>query len=131
MAVTLAASKFAEWLERQMQRRGFGENRSKLAKYVGIRPSAVSAWFTRGAVPSPATCAKLAEVLKLPLDDVLRAAGHESIAGAPEGEQDDYPDWATLIPALTPGDAEYVGRLVESLARNPVHPPEGPGPEEQ
>lgn len=39
---------FAEWVSRQMASRGFGDNKSKLATYMGVAPASVSAWFNRG-----------------------------------------------------------------------------------
>lgn len=51
-------------------------NQSQVAEYVGLRPSGVNAWFSRGSIPKPETCRKLADYFKLPIDDVLRAAGH-------------------------------------------------------
>ena len=125
MTVLVAETEFAEWLHQRMRASGFGENQSKLAAYLGTKASTVNAWFTRGAKPSPRMAQKLAEVLRVSVDDVLIHAGHKEAAGAEEPDQ--LPDWASLIGVLTPGDLAYVERMVRSLAESPVHPPEEPG----
>lgn len=124
MTVGTALTPFAEWLAEQLARRG--SSRSKLAAGINSKPQTVSAWFNEGRIPSPDFCRRVAEYLHVPVEDVLRIAGHLPMAMAEEKAPYDLPDWAELIPSLTPGDAEYVGRLVESLAREPVHPPEEP-----
>lgn len=65
---------FAEWLSSQMEARRL--NQSQLATYLGIRSSAVNRWFHHASIPNTATCQALARVFRLPLEDVLRAAGH-------------------------------------------------------
>ena len=128
MVTSVASTSFAEWLALQMRTHGFDENQSKLATYLGVRSSTVSAWFNRGSTPSYATCIKLAGVLKLDESEVLSQAGYP-VHMAEHRAPYDAPAWASLIPALTRGDAEYVGRLVESLAQNPIHRDEEPAQE--
>lgn len=65
---------FAEWMTKQMERRRL--NQSQVATYIGLRPSGVNAWFTRDTIPTPATCAKLAELFHVTIDEVLAVAGH-------------------------------------------------------
>ncbi len=65
---------FAEWMTKQMERRRM--NQSQVATYIGLRPSGVNAWFTRDTIPTPATCAKLAELFHVTIDEVLAVAGH-------------------------------------------------------
>lgn len=125
MTVLVADVEFAEWLHQRMRVAGFGDNQSKLAAYLGTKASTVNAWFTRGAKPSPRMARKLAEVLRVSVDDVLVHAGHKDAEG--DAEPDALPEWATLIGVLTPGDLAYVERMVRSLAETPVHPPEESG----
>ncbi|MBK6664479.1 MAG: helix-turn-helix transcriptional regulator [Thermoflexaceae bacterium] len=65
---------FARWLERELASRRV--NRSQLAAYMGRRAQTVSAWFNDGRLPSTEVCADLARVLHVPLEEVLRQAGH-------------------------------------------------------
>ena len=71
---------FARWLERELAARRI--NRSQLAAYMGRRAQTVSAWFNDGRLPSTEVCADLARVLHVPLEEVLRQAGH--LPPAPE-----------------------------------------------
>ena len=61
-----------------------GLTQPKLAAYIGATSSAVNRWF-HGSIPNTATCAELARVFHLPLEDVLRAAGHLPPGDAPLG----------------------------------------------
>lgn len=65
---------FAEWLEMRMRARGI--SKSQLAAFIGSRPSTVGAWFTHDAIPGTEMCQKLAGYFGVPLEDVMRAAGH-------------------------------------------------------
>lgn len=67
---------FSDWLKTQMQIRGFSS--AELSRRTKISPSTVSKWLKGIGFPDTSSCAKLADALKLPLDDVYRAAGHPS-----------------------------------------------------
>jgi len=73
---------FAEWLSREMADRKV--NQSQLAAYLGIHPSAVNRWVSKGVIPNPATCARIAEVLHIDPAIVMRHAGHLRAADAME-----------------------------------------------
>lgn len=74
MLAVLAMTPFAEWLETRMRARGI--TKSQLAAFIGSRPSTIGAWFTHDAIPSTDLCQKLAGYFGVPLEDVMRAAGH-------------------------------------------------------
>jgi DNA-binding XRE family transcriptional regulator len=128
---------FADWLRRQMDLAGFGGNQSKLAAYLGTRPSTVNAWFTRGAVPSVVLCHRLAKVLRVPVDDVLRAAGHP--VSEPAETSSSLPSWLPsmlpLLEQLTDSEAMVLAetargllRLREERARYEAQQPPAPQP---
>ena len=123
---TLALTPFAAWLEEELKRRNL--NRAQLAAYIGKRPQTVYGWFNDGRIPETAQCLLIAKVLRLPADDVLRIAGHLPALAEDRAEYDS-PSWVELLPMLSSRDAEYVGRLVESMAQHPVQPDESPPPE--
>lgn len=72
----MAQTAFAEWLDRKMRRAGYGENKSQLARDIGVGTSTVSAWFWRNTLPSTDTCGRLAHLFRVPVEDILRLAGH-------------------------------------------------------
>ncbi|WP_367187682.1 helix-turn-helix domain-containing protein [Tepidiforma sp.] len=65
---------FAAWLQGACSE--VGMTQSQLATYVGVSPSTVNRWWHGLVVPDPDSCARIAQVLHVPLTDVLRAAGH-------------------------------------------------------
>lgn len=74
MLAVLAMTPFAEWLETRMRARGI--TKSQLAAFIGSKPSTVGAWFTDDRIPSPEMCQRLAGYFGIPLEDVMRSAGH-------------------------------------------------------
>lgn len=106
---------FAAWLQTQMRLNNFGQNRSKLARYLETGPSTVRAWFEMDVIPRPPMCKRIAEVLKVPEEEVLRIAGHLS-ADHP-GPGDALPSWLRdLLPLLTQLD-ETESLVLEYSAR--------------
>lgn len=83
-------------------------NQSQVATYIGMRPSGVNVWFSRGSIPNPQTCIKLAEFLKVPAETVLRLAGHLP----PEDE----PSFAEL--AHEPAEYTQAEHIVDALLRD-------------
>lgn len=67
---------FLAWLREHMRANGFDDNQSKLAAYLGTGIATVNGWWRRGALPRPDMCRELARVFKVPVEEVLRAAGH-------------------------------------------------------
>lgn len=74
--MTAPRTPFAQWLQREMRIKGFDGNQSKLANYLGTGASTVNAWLAGKALPGTPLARKLAEVLKVPVDEVLARAGH-------------------------------------------------------
>lgn len=48
-----------------------GETRVNLAKYLGIKPQNISAWYTRGTVPAGDICLKIAKYLGVSVEYVV------------------------------------------------------------
>jgi transcriptional regulator with XRE-family HTH domain len=85
---------FGGWLRPQVWQRGIGVN--EFARMVGVRQSTVSEWFNTERSPRPQHCYRIAEVLGLDLNDVLRHAGHPTVLNPPrpDGGQDRRPSRA-------------------------------------
>lgn len=110
VVVAVAVTPFAEWLERQMRLNEFGDNQSKLATYLRTGRSTVNKWFTRGTVPGPAMCRRLAALFKMPVDDVLAAAGHIQRDPPPA----EMPSWFAELAPLVKDFDEYEKRSLEA-----------------
>jgi len=48
-----------------------GETRVELAKFLGIKPQNISAWYTRGTVPAGDICLKIAEYLGISIEYLI------------------------------------------------------------
>lgn len=48
-----------------------GETRVELAKFLGIKPQNISAWYTRGTVPAGDICLKIAEYLHVSIEYLI------------------------------------------------------------
>lgn len=104
---------FAQWLTREMELKGFGDNQSKLAAYLGTGASTVNAWLTRGAVPQPPLVRKLADVLKVPVEEVMARAGHLAPVESPE-VPGVIPELLSLLRTMTePEQRRYALRAVQ------------------
>ncbi len=120
-----AVTKFAEWIGQELERRGL--NQSQLAARIGLGSSAVNGWFTKGAIPGPRTCVRLAEFLHLPPEDVLQRAGH---LPAPRDARDDpRPRERRLAGLATEIDDDGLDLLCDIaeqvLKRHPRRPDKG------
>ena len=77
---------FGRWLKDQMTR--LEMNQSELASCVGVSHVAVSHWVSGVSGPSPASMAKLARVLEVPVSELYVAMGRipprEAFADLPE-----------------------------------------------
>lgn len=63
---------FADWLEREMRRRGWSA--SELARRLGMRRQTVYKWLASERLPEPDSASKLATVLGVHVDAVLTMA---------------------------------------------------------
>lgn len=124
MPTVALVTPFAEWLDAELRTRGL--RRSQLAGYMGKPQSTVSSWFNDDRIPRPELCLEIARVLHISADEVMRRAGHLPPLAEEREPYDAMPDWARLLPGLSKHDAEYVGRLVESMVQKPVVPDEPP-----
>lgn len=89
-------------------------SRAQIAQYTGVDRSAVGRWLREEApsLPSEQSCRALAAWWKLPVNDILRLAGH----GVPASSDEDLPQWLReLLPTLK-GLDEFEGRTVEATA---------------
>lgn len=128
------AAEFKDWLAVQMELAGF-TSQSQLATYLQTTPSVVNAWFTRGTRPNPRMCYRIASVLRLPPEDVLRAAGHLQSEESARQDTESLPDWLVpLLPALKSLDHEEaetvevtIQTLLERRRRKEERSAQGPG----
>jgi transcriptional regulator with XRE-family HTH domain len=105
---------FGEWLRPLLVARNMRQG--QLARRIGVAESTVSRWLSDRNVPEPEQCAAIAQVLRIPLTDVLRAAGHP----VPNGEEQPEisPTVSGLIPLLEMLDAydlDVVTSLVQGM----------------
>lgn len=71
-----AARRFGFWLTAQLTDREMSA--ADLARRIGHDSSLVSKWRHGHHLPGPESCRKIARVLTLPHDEVLRAAAHRT-----------------------------------------------------
>ena len=55
-----------------------GETRVELAKYLGINPQNISAWYTRGTVPAGDICLRISEYLGISIEYLIYGKEPES-----------------------------------------------------
>jgi transcriptional regulator with XRE-family HTH domain len=65
---------FGRWLRQQLVRHQMSI--TTFASKIGVSHSSVSLWVEGKRVPNPKSCDKIADVLLVPLDEVLALAGH-------------------------------------------------------
>lgn len=63
-----------EWLGNKIVEHGMTQ--TELAARVGVNQTQISSYLRGKRRPSPETCRRLAEVLAVPVDEVLIVAGH-------------------------------------------------------
>lgn len=66
---------FGEWLIEQIERHDWSQ--ADFARLSKLNPQNISRWINNDRVPSPASCLRIAAVLNVDDDVVLRAAGHK------------------------------------------------------
>jgi transcriptional regulator with XRE-family HTH domain len=64
---------FAEWLQREMNDRGLSQ--SDLGRLAGLNRAVISKIINQTSKPTPETVETIARALKLPPEEVFRAAG--------------------------------------------------------
>lgn len=67
-------SEFGVYLKQRMSE--LDTNAYQVAKATGLQPGTISHWVNGRRLPSPESCAILAEALALDVDDLLTRAGH-------------------------------------------------------
>lgn len=73
MAVMATYEEFVEWLQQQLQERGWDQ--SELARRGGIARSQVSRLMSGERRPGPTTCRAIARAFHMPVEEVFRRAG--------------------------------------------------------
>lgn len=68
---------FSQWFARQLTRHEWTQ--SDFARRAKVATSTVSNWASGARVPDPTSCDLIADVLRVPLDEVLAAAGHRPL----------------------------------------------------
>lgn len=94
---------FDDWLQHQLDRRNWSS--AHLAAALGVSRSTVSRWLGARRVPEPAACERMALVLGVPVDVVLREAGHHA-------QRDDV---ETELRSRIQGLVDHYARLVDEL----------------
>jgi len=84
---------FGAWLKREIGRREMTQ--SDFARATGVSTAVVSQWVQNKRVPTTESLERIADGLRLPIEDVLAAAGH----------------------AVTPAQGPELRRLVGVLTR--------------
>jgi transcriptional regulator with XRE-family HTH domain len=101
---------FGDWLRPLLLAKDMRQG--QLARRIGVAESTVSRWLSGRNVPEPEQCAAIADVLAIPLTDVLRAAGHP----VPDGGQAEIPSAVRgFIPLLEMLDASELGVLEKTI----------------
>jgi transcriptional regulator with XRE-family HTH domain len=65
---------FSPWFRRQLRLRDWSQ--AVFVRRTGVSSGTVSQWATGRRRPDPASCDLIAEAFAVPLDEVLRVAGH-------------------------------------------------------
>jgi transcriptional regulator with XRE-family HTH domain len=89
-------NQFSRWLQDEMNKRGL--NQSQLAKLAGVTRSAINGVISGVRGPGSDLCVGLARALKLPPEDVFRAAG----LLPPETKRDPVTDEAEYLLSQLP-----------------------------
>jgi transcriptional regulator with XRE-family HTH domain len=112
VVLLMALTPFAEWLHAELRRRKLSQ--SKLAAYLGVHPSGVNRWLTKGMLPSTESCAALARVLHVDLNYLMRLAGHLPEETGESPTPASPPDW---IVAELSDFTDQDWRVLSQLAR--------------
>jgi transcriptional regulator with XRE-family HTH domain len=106
----VAKRPFSEWLLQQMTARGWGN--ADLANAARINRQVIWGWLNRNKKPSEENLQAVAKALKIPVEEVYRAAG----ILPPKEESDEWIERIThQINQLPPEEKELVYRYAEML----------------
>lgn len=102
---------FAAYLQGIIDERGISARR--VSAYADVSPNTVNLWLRGVSTPTPALLVKLSEALRIPHEDLMRAAGHlpGSVTVRPQGIE---PTGGVGTPSVSMGDPhEAIRRLAE------------------
>ena len=119
------AENIADLLHELMSSRNISQR--KVAAYCGASPQAMNQWTSGKLTPGPRFVWKIASLAHMPVEDVMRLAGHLPPL-ADVQEEPDLPSWSRLINHLSKTDRRVVQRIVESMAADPIEPDEPTSP---
>lgn len=99
-----------------IRRRGISER--QLAAYMGVSPAAMNRWIKGQGTPDPTYCWKIAELAGLPIEHVMRIAGH-----LPQEDERSAPDppWLSALISeiralqVTPEEAQILDVTLRGL----------------
>jgi succinate dehydrogenase/fumarate reductase flavoprotein subunit len=89
---TPAGEGWGAWLNTHLGRRGWRQIDLINASGDRLVPQTVSKWVKGQYAPDPNTVVIVAETLRVPLPDALRAAGYDTVADAMEKDASGQPD---------------------------------------
>lgn len=118
MATGVSMTAFADWLQTELDHRGW--NQSRLAAYMGKRQQTVSAWFNDDRIPSPALCEILARTLRIPIDEVMRRAGHLPPSAEEDSSPEIIPELRAVLAEMTPEEQRRFAQPAIALAQSLV-----------
>ena len=110
---------FGETLARAMSVRGMTHRR--LGEELGVTQSAISAWKSGAAEPSPRTVFAIETVLKFPPGHLSRALGYLPVAGGPGGSAGSasFEEVVAGQPLLSDDQKRGLIALYRSFVRDP------------
>ena len=110
----LETSQFAVWMEGRMRRMRLSQ--SEISRRVNVSQSLVSRWLKGKGVPGRDVSERLAEVLDVPLNEILVKAGHlpREIRLGPSAKHTHLHD---LIDDLPEGLIDPLINMVEAIIR--------------
>lgn len=115
---------FAAWLEGELRSRGLTQ--TKFAAYIGRPSQTVNAWINDGRQPRTEHVPDIARVLHLPLDEVLRLAGHLPPLEYELPDPEIIPELSMMLREMTPYEQRRFAlpaiRVAEELLRDSKEP---------
>ena len=108
-------NKFQDWLNEQMRR--YGWDPSELARYAKISSATVTRITKGDRKPGLQTCIKLSQAFRVPVENVLRAAGYLQNQNYQLSKEE---EWIEILNQLTEEERNSVNRICRGfiLTRN-------------